>query len=160
MTLYAASFSAVAVTAQQDLFAVVAPATGIVVIHRATISQHTEVGDAQEEALLLTLRRGATTAGSVGTVVTPAGIEPNAPAFGGSVRANDTTVATGGTVVPLHVEAWNVRSVFDYLPTPECRPVLAPSQRAVLHLGVATAGASPADSLTVSGTLVFEALGG
>lgn len=158
MTMYAATFSAVAVTAQQDLFEIVAPSTGIVILQRIVISQTTEVGDAQEESLLLTLRRGATTSGSGGTTVTPASggaMENSGPAFTGVVEANNTTVATAGTVTPLHIEAWNIRSVFDWLPIPECRPILSPSQRAVLNLGT-----TPADSITMSGTLLFEWLGG
>ena len=158
MTMYAATFTGVAVTAQQDLFEISAPATGIVIIHRCTISQVTEVGEAQEEGLQIALRRGATASGSGGTTVTPAAggaMENSGPAFTGVVEANNTTVANTGTITTLHVEGWNVRAPFDYLPTPECRPILSPSQRAVFNLGT-----TPADSITVSGVLVFEWLGG
>jgi len=158
MTMYAATFSNVAVTAAQDLFEISAPATGIVILHRIVISQSSDFGDAQEEGLVLALRRGATTTGSGGTTVTPgvgAAMENMGPAFTGVVKANSTTPATGGTPVAFHVEAWNVRGPFDYLPTPELRLILSPSQRAVLNLT-----AAPADALTVSGTLNFEWLGG
>ena len=157
MTMYSATFTAVAVTAAQDLFEITAPATGIVIVHRLIVSQSSDFGDAQEEGLLLTLRRGATTSGSGGTTITPAAggaMENSGPAFTGVVEANITTVATTGTITTLHAEVWNVRGVFDYLPTPECRPILSPSQRIVLNT------TAPADSLTVSGTAVFEWLGG
>lgn len=158
MTVYAATFSNVTVSAQQDLFEIVAPATGIVVIHRCLISQTSDVGDAAEEGLLIQLKRGQTTSGSGGTVATPAAggaMENSGPAFTGVVEANNTTKATTGTITTLHAEAWNVRTVFDFLPTPEMRPILSPSQRATFELAT-----TPADALSMSGVLQFEWLGG
>lgn len=155
MTLYSATFQNVAVSAQQDLFEIVAPAGGVVVLHRAVISQTSEVGDAAEEGLSLLLKRGATTSGSGGTAVTPNALALPAAAFAGTVEANNTTKATAGTIVTLHAEAWNVRGPFDWFPSPEARVVLAPGQRATLELAT-----TPADALTVSGVLVFEAVGG
>jgi hypothetical protein len=158
MTVYAASFSNVSVTAQQDFFEISAPATGIVIIHRCLISQTSDVGDAAEEGLLILLKRNQTTSGSGGTTVTPAAggaMENSGPAFSGVVEANNTTKAGTGTISTLHAEAWNVRQVFDFLPTPEMRPVLSPSQRATFELAT-----TPADALSVSGVLQFEWLGG
>jgi hypothetical protein len=162
MTVYAASFSNVSVTAQQDFFEITAPTTGIVIIHRCIISQTSDVGDAAEEGLLILLKRGQTTSGSGGTTVTPAAggaMENAGPAYptasGGVVEANNTTKASAGTITTLHAEAWNVRSVFDFLPVPEMRPVLSPGQRATFELAT-----TPADALSVSGVLQFEWLGG
>ena len=158
MTIYVNSFQAVSVSAQVDFFEIVAPATGVVVIHRCLITQSSDVGDAAEEGLLILLDRGNTTSGSGGTAITQAAgmaMEQAGPAFTGTVEYCNTTKATAGTVTNLHAEVWNVRTAWDFLPTPELRPVLSPSQRAVFELAT-----TPADALTVSGTLVFEWLGG
>lgn len=154
MALYAVAFSAVAVTAQQDLIQLAAPSSGVVFIHRATISQSSDVGDAAEEGLTLLLKRG-TTASTIGTGTTPVPLETAGAAYGGTAAVNQTTKMASGTISTLHAEAWNIRGGFDYLPTPETRIVLSPSQKFGLELAT-----TPADSITVSGTLVFESLGG
>lgn len=160
MSLYSNAFSAVAVTAQQDLFEITAPAGGVVIIHRIIISQTTEVADAQEEQLLLLLKRGATTTGSGGTTIAQSagmGMEPNGPAFPGVVKVNNTTKASVGTIVTLHAEAWNVRGTYEYLPPPELRPILSPSAAAArLTVELAT---TPADSVTINGVINFEYIG-
>lgn len=153
--LYSAVFSGVAVTAQQDLFELAAPADCIVVVHQIILTQSTEVGDAQEEGLSILLKRGATTTGSGGSTVTPAPTEFGFAAAGSTAKANNTTKATTGTIVTLHAENWNVRSDKLILPTPELRLVLSPSQRLTVELAT-----TPADSITMSGTLYFEEIGG
>jgi hypothetical protein len=97
--LYTAQFNAVAVTAQQDFFEVVAPADAIVVIHEFGLSQVTEVGDAAEEMLSVLMKSGQTTSGSGGTTPTGIPIELGDAAFGGTVEANNTTKASAGTIV-------------------------------------------------------------
>jgi len=153
--MYTAVFSAVAVTAQQDFFEIAAPADAVVIIHQIILSQSTEVGDAMEEGLQILLKRGATTTGSGGSTVTPAPTEFGFPAAGSTVKANNTTKAATGTIVTLHGEAWNIRSPQPFLPTPECRLVLSPSQRFTVELAT-----TPADSVTVTGTMYFEEIGG
>lgn len=154
MVMFSAQFNAVAVTAVQDLFSMVAPATtGICCVHRCLITQSSDFGDANEEAPIILIKRGATTVGSGGSSVTAADLGQTAATFGGTVRANDTTVATAGTITTLHAETWNIRGPFDYVPTPENRIWLGAGIRLVF--GLATA---PADSITVSGTLIFESL--
>ena len=61
--LYTAQFSAVAVSAAQDLFEIVAPSDAIVKIHNIRLGQTSDVGDAAEEILLIKLNSGATTSG-------------------------------------------------------------------------------------------------
>lgn len=159
MTTYSVGVLNVNVTAQQDIFNITAPATGIVIIHRALITQSSDVGDAAEEGLAIAIRRGAaSTAGSGGTVVTPGAggaTEQAGPAFTGTVRANDTTKSLITSPITLHAESWNVRTAWDFLPTPEMRPIISPSARLTVELTT-----TPADALTVSATLVFEWLGG
>lgn len=153
--MYTASFSAVAVTAAQDFFEIVAPADSVVVIHGVTISQYTDVGDAAEELLSVLIKRGQSTSGSGGSSVTPAPLNFGDAAYGGTVEANNTTKASTGTIVTLHADAWNVRSPFLWLPSPEMRIHLSPSQRATVELL-----AAPADSLTCNGTIYLEEIGG
>lgn len=153
--MYSAAFDAVAVTAAQDLFEVVAPSDACVVIHAIVVGQDTDAGDAQDEQLRIRLIRGHATSGSGGSSPTVAPLEFGDPAFGGTVEANNTTVASTGTPVTMHSEPFNVRAGFVYRPTPEERITLSPSQRLVVNLPGA-----PADSLTMSGTIVFEEIGG
>ena len=152
MTVYSAIFGAVAVTAQQDLFEITTPSTGIAIIHQIIISQSTEEGDIQEEGLRLLLKRGATTTGSGGTTVTPVPLGVGSAA-GSTVKANNTTKATSGTIVTIHAETWYIRGSFIILPTPKLQVMLQPSTRLTLELAT-----TPADSITMDGTVYFEEL--
>ncbi len=153
--LYAVQFTSVAVTAQQDLLAYTAPADAIAIIHSVEITQLSDVGDAASEGLSILHKRGATSAGSGGTSPTPAPLEFGSPAAGGVARVNDTTIASGGTIVTLRPSNWIIQSPYLWLPTPEIRHVLSPSQRYVV--GLAT---TPTDSITMSGEMIVEEIGG
>lgn len=153
--LYTVQFNGVAVTAQQDLFEVVAPSDAIVKIHRIGLSQSTEVGDAMEEGLSLLLKSGQTTSGSGGSAPTAIPNEFGDAAFGGTTEANNTTKASAGTIVTHYAWNWNIRMPFEHVFTPEERPVLSPSRRGTLELAT-----TPADSITMSGYMVIEEIGG
>lgn len=150
--IYSATFEEVAVTAAQDLIEIVAPSDAVVVIHSVSISQSTEAGDAQSEMLNLLYHRGSTS-GSGGTTVTPAPMNAGDAAFGGTCEANNTTQGTEGTI--LRAENFNVLAGYIWQPTPEERMVVSPSSRLIIELQTA-----PADSVTMSGTVVFEEIGG
>lgn len=157
--MYTATFKSTAVTAAQDLFEILAPSDAIVVIHDWTLSQTTEVGDAAEEMLILTTNRGvgSVTSGSGGAAVTPQPIQDSDAAFGGTVERNNTTilaVGTGTLETDLEVHAWNVRVPYQKIYTPETRPVLAPSTYWTLEME-----STPADSITMHGTVTFEEIG-
>ena len=152
--LYTAQFSAVAVSAAQDLFEIVAPSDAIVKIHNIRLGQTSDVGDAAEEILLIKLNSGATTSGSGGGSYTPVPIELGDAAFGGTCEINNTTQAADGTIVTHHAWPWNVRGPFEIIFEPETRPVLSPSRRGVLTIP------APADALTMMGTITFEEIGG
>lgn len=149
--IYTATFRNIAVTAIQDIFELVAPADATVKIHRITLGQVTDVGDAAEEILDVQLTSGHGTSGSGGASVTPVPRDINDPAFGGTCERNNTTQASAGTVVEHYNWAWNIRGPLDIVFTPETMPILAPSRYGCLELPVA-----PADSITMSGTIVFE----
>lgn len=153
--IYTAQFTDVAVTAIQDLFEIVAPADAIVVIHDVHFSQKSDVGDAAEEILNIQFTSGHTTSGSGGTTPPAIPREFGDAAFGGTVEANNTTQASAGTIVTHYSWDWNIRGPFDKIWTPETRPILSPSRRACFELPVA-----PADSITMSGSVTFEEIGG
>jgi len=158
--MYTAVFKNIAVAAAQDLFEIAAPSDAVVVIHDWKLSQTTETGDAAEEQLLLTTNRGVgtVTSGSGGAAVTPQPVSDGDPAFGGTVERNNTTIMAAGTgtlETDLEVHAWNVRVPYQQIYTPETRPVISPGNRWTLEME-----STPADSITMSGTITFEEIGG
>lgn len=151
--MYTASFEAVAVTAIQDLFEINAPSDAAVILHSFEIGQDSDAGDTEAEMLRCTISRAPTASGSGGSTPTARPHNEGDAAFGGTVEANNTTQATGTVVlkpIPFNVQAGCV-----YQPTPEERIVISPGDRLVVELP-----AAPADSLTMSGSIVFEEIGG
>jgi hypothetical protein len=76
------------------------------------LAQTSEVADAAEEILRISLIRlpATVTNGSGGSSVTPNPIDSHAAAVGFSARGNDTTVATtSGSALTLEESAWNIR---------------------------------------------------
>lgn len=155
--IYTIVFNRVAITAVQDLFEILCPADAVMILHRLTLSQETEEGDAQAEMLYVSIRRvtGSPTSGSGGSSATPAPTQQGDSAAGITAEVNNTTQLSGGTNTVLHSEAFNVMSGLDYFPAPEQRFVFSPSTYCLVELEEA-----PADSVTVSGTIVVEELGG
>jgi len=149
--LYTVQFNGVAVTAQQDLFEVLAPTGQRVLIHALELSQTTEVGDAQEEDLLILIKRGQTTTGSGGSTYTAVPVDANTSAAGGTYKINNTTKASAGTIATVRPGAWNVRNEYLWLPTPEMRIVVNGGVRATVELAQ-----TPADSITMNGCLWVE----
>lgn len=82
-----------------------------VTLFKMRLGQTSEVQDAGEENLLLSVCRltGTVTAGSGGSAVTPVGADSAAPAAGFTARCNDSTVATG-TLTVIEYIVWNVRA--------------------------------------------------
>lgn len=151
--IYSATFQAVAVSVVQDLFEILTPSTAVMVLHRITITQQSEEGDAQDEQLRCSVYRvtGAPTSGSGGSTATPRPHNQGDSAAGITVEINNTTQLSGGTSVALWSEAWNVRAGWDFYPAPENRPTFQPSTRCLVTLDEA-----PADAITMSGMVVFE----
>jgi len=153
--IYTAAFSSVAVTAQQDFFEIVAPSDAAVMFMAFHVSQSTDVGDAEEEGLAIIIKSGQTTSGSGGTSVTPTPKSLGDAAFGGTVEANNTTKASAGTIVTHEPFNWNIRVPLDLVLTPEEWKPLTPSARMTVELAT-----TPADSITMSGWVVFSEIGG
>lgn len=152
--VYTIQFNGVAVSAQQDFFEVVAASTKAVQLLEVHLSQTTELGDAQEEALLVLVKSGQTVSGSGGSSPTAVPLELGDAAFAGSCEVNNTTKANTGTIVTHFAWAWNIRVPLDIIFTPECVKTLAPSARMTVELGT-----TPADSITMSGYIVVRELG-
>ncbi len=148
---YTAVFQAVSVTAGQDLFALLAPAGTKLKIISCRVAQSSDFGDAQAENLRVRIRRGMTSNGSGGTTPAMIPCDPTDGAAQATARANDTTPASGGTIVECFEEAFNVQIGWVYLPVPEERIDCAVSTRIAVNLPSA-----PADALTLSGTICWE----
>ena len=104
--LYVATFAAVAATAAQDLFEIVASSSSRVLIHGWEIGQSTEAGDAQDEMARLELILGYTVSGSGGSSFTPLPLDAGHAAFGGTCEINNTTLANTGTAKVMHPAAY------------------------------------------------------
>ena len=154
--MYTVLFKAVAVTAQQDFIELTAPSDSILKIHEWELSQVTEVGDAAEEQLQVTVNRGiGSTSGSGGSAATPQPLDDGDAAAGFTAEVNNTTKMSVGTIEEIFPQCWNVRMPFTRIYTPETRPVVGPSELWTLELET-----TPADSITISGYVTVEEIGG
>ena len=152
--MYVATIEGIAVTVQQDLFEVVAPSDMSVIVHEVGISQETNEADANEEQLRIVLQSGYTTSGSNGAGIIAA---PNA--VGDAVETmtierNNTIKAANGTILTHHVESWNVRAPFLWLPTEKCHIELKASRRFVVRLNT-----TPDASITFNAVIKLEEIG-
>lgn len=144
-----------AVTTVVDLAEIVTAATHVACIHAISLSQRTEVQDAQEEQLVLRVRSGQTTSGSGGnTGVTAIPRLIGDAAHGMTVETFNTTQASAGTIVQHGLWQWNLRMPFEKIFTPETRIWIPPSTRATLELVF-----TPADSVTMFGEILIEVIG-
>jgi len=148
--IYSAPLDALAFTTATDVFEVTVAADKGVTVHAMELGQHTDLGDASEEVLRIGLYRGVTP-GSTGTALTEVAYD-NAgnPAVGAAVVANRGTASTGGTLVDILT--WNVRIPTRWIWTPETRPYIGPDDDPFSFRLIA----APADSITVSGVLIWQ----
>jgi hypothetical protein len=152
--VYSVNFENVAVTEDQDLFEISPADDKPVRLLGLFLSQSTETGDAAEEMMRIQVLRGHSTGGSGGSAPTPTPIDPDSPAAGFASEVNNTTIASAGTAVALHSEAFNVRSGMAHWWTPETAPMARQGNTTI----VVRVMANPADSVTMSGTLYVEEL--
>ena len=148
MRTHSAPMDAIAVTTATDLFHITV--TDTIKIHELDLSQTTDLGDAQEEVLRFGLYR-AVTGGSGGTAATEVqyasgdGDGPTAV-----VLCANSSISTAGTLI--HIFGWNIRVPFEKVWTPELRPRIDSGEDPVSFRLMA----APADSITISGTLIWE----
>jgi hypothetical protein len=151
--VYAVTFSAVAVSAAQDLFEITPADDKPVEIVGIELGQSSDYGDAQDEGLQISIIRGHTTSGSGGSAPTPAPINPNDSASGFTAEVNNTTIASTGTTVTLHTGCWNVRGGYINWWPEGCRPTAGQGNTTIVVRQTA-----PADAITMSGTLYVREL--
>lgn len=147
--IYTASFTEVAVTAQQDLFQIEAN-TVPAIIHAVYLSQTTDVGDAAAEHLSILIRR---VTDAVTNDIAEQALDGGDAAANADLAVNETTELTTGAAT-LHADSWNIALPFVWLPPPEHRIVVQVSNAVVVNLNT-----TPADSITMSGTMYFEEIG-
>lgn len=152
--LYSVPFSAVSVSAAQDVFEVLAASGKPFILHRILLAQSSDYGDAQAEGLSVLIKRatGSYTSGSGGSTVTPAKHLTNDAAAGPTAEINNTSQAAAGSgaLTTIHADAFNVQAGWDYFPAPEQRLLFLAAEAVVVSI------TAPADAVTMSGTLVFE----
>lgn len=152
---YSVVFSAVAVTAAQDLFELTPADDKPVKIVGIELGQSSDAGDAADELLQLSIIRGFTVSGSGGSAATPAPLPSSVGvASGFAAEVNNTTVANTGTSVTLMTTCWNVRAGYINWFPEGCEPGAGQGNTTIVVRTTA-----PADSLTLSGTLYVEEAG-
>lgn len=150
--MYSAVFEKITVSAAQDLFEINAPDDSAVIIHGWAIGQSSDAGDSESEQLNILVHRGSTS-GSGGSTVTARPLQVGDSAFGGTIKANNTSQSTEGILIDAR--CFNVMAGIEIIYTPEMRPILSPSGRLIIELQDA-----PADGLIVNGSVFFEEIGG
>jgi hypothetical protein len=150
--IYYAVFDSVSVSAACDLFYLKPPSSRAVVIHEVVVTQDTSE---TSEQLPLQMFRTATDNSAQGSANTPAKGAPGFASAASTVRTNITGGNLATVTELLSTESQNVLGGWSFLPTPECRPVVAPAGNGfVVRLKTA-----PTASIPISGRLVFEEIG-
>lgn len=150
--VYTVSFDDVSVSAAQDLLSVATSSGLAVAVHMITLGQRT-LTSWEAKPLRLVRYSGAYTASSGGNAATARPHNFNDAASGCTCRINDTTAASGGTSVTIATDEWVFLNNYLWLPAPEDRIILAPSQALQVRLPTAPSGATSA-----SGSITFEEL--
>ena len=158
MSIFTATFSAVAVSAAQDVFELVAASPNKVSLREVRIGQYSDFGDAAAEMLSVQIVVGHTTSGSGGSTVTGNNLrnwDTNAaPADTTTVEANNTTIASSGTGLVLIADSFNIASGWWYRPPEDERIMIDGAGSATARLVVRVT--APADAITTNGTIVYE----
>lgn len=155
--IYTVNFANVSISTLQDLFELTPADDKPLEIVGLFLTQvgNADVGDAQEELLRFSIIRGYTTSGSGGSAPTPAPVKRSDSASGFTVEVNNTTVATAGTPVVIHEDAFNVRAGYaNWWPLGAEPDASQANTTLVIRLN-----AAPADAITLSGTLYVREYG-
>jgi len=151
--IYTVVFSAVAVSAAQDLFEITPADDKPIEIVGIELGQSSDAGDAADELLQISIIRGHTTSGSGGSAPTPTPMSPAEAAAGFTAEVNNTTVATTGTTTTLTTTCWNVRAGYIQWFPEGMRPSATQANTTIVVRQTA-----PADAITMSGTLYVREL--
>lgn len=130
------------VTTAKTLMYITTPSNAIIEILRATV---TAIDDVTNEQLVVELNRIATLGTPTATTtVTPKPTEELTTAFGGTVKADVTASEPTYDSAGSEIAAYGANKLagWEFVPLPEERPVIKPSDTVGLHmleaLGVAT----------------------
>lgn len=148
---YAVTFTAVTVSAAQDLFEITPADDKPVRLLGLTFGQSSDVGDAASENLGLTVVRGYTVSGSGGSAPTPAPLDGIDTAAGFTAEVNNTTVANTGTAVTLHADVINTQAGYAYFWPEGMQP-----QASQANTTIVVRITAPADAITANGTLYVQ----
>jgi hypothetical protein len=154
--IYTVVFAAVSVSAAQDAFEITPADDKPVELVGISFAQTGvgDVGDAAEELLRWSVIRGHTTSGSGGTSPTPRPVKRTDAAAGFAAEVNNTTIASVGTTVTLHEDAFNVRAGQTFWWPEGAEPEAAQGDTTIV-----VRLAAPADAITLSGTLYVREAG-
>lgn|SRR5262252_7520675 len=148
--LYSVEFENVTVTASQDFFEISPADDKPCRIVGLFLSQNSDKGDAEEEFMRWRVIRGHATSGSGGSAATPRPINPTDVAASFAAEVNNTTIASAGTAVNLHSDAFNIRSGLGLWIPENCWWECSQGAGVII---VVRLMAAPADALSMSGTL-------
>ncbi len=137
-----------AASGDYDLFELVPADDKPIEIVAISLGNKSEVGDAQDEELAISIVRGNTTS-SNGTSTTPQPLDPSDGAASFTAETVGATVATAGTSVTLVADTFNVRAGWPLVLPEAMRPKVSQANTA-MYVRLTTA---VADDLTLSGTL-------
>jgi hypothetical protein len=152
--IYTVQFENVAVTAAQDFFEIAPASNTPVALHALLLTQSSDVGDAEEEMLRVSIVRGHSTGGSGGSAGTENPLSPLDTAAAFVAEINNTTIASAGTPLTLLSYSFNIRAGLELWFPPELRPICTAAQTNI----VVRLHSTPADSLSMSGTVFVEEL--
>jgi len=136
-----------------DLFEIAPAANVPVALHGIHLGQTSELGDASEEQLTVSVVRGHATGGN-GSATTARPMLAGDSAAAAACETIATTPASAGTGVTLDVHTFNIRAGLEVWWPPEVRPVCSAAQTLIVVRLLTTV----ADDLTMNGTLYFEEL--
>lgn len=154
--VYTCTFEGTAVTAAVDFFELTPGDDKPLEVLGLFLSQSSDVGDAAEEILRIKVIRGHATTGTGGTqAATPRPVSANDAAAGFTYDTLNTTIASTGTAVDLHADAFNIRTGFGLWLPEGCEWGVGQGNTTL----VVRLMAAPTDSLTMSGTVYVREQG-
>jgi hypothetical protein len=151
---YTVSFSSTAFATGTDLWELIAADDKPIEVYGLFLAVDTEVGDAAEEILPFKVMRGAATTGT-GTATTPRPLHSTDAAAGFTAKALLSANSTGGSVVDLFADAFNVRVGYQ-LWLPEESEWETTQTAGLIEIRLMNV---PADSVDISSTLFVREAG-
>lgn len=133
--VYVARLDATVISTAITLIQLNAPATAVLEILKAWVTQTLSEVSTQEEIQIL-----RTTTAGTGTSFTPILISPGSAAAGATVTTNHSAEGTAGDSVIR--EGFNILNGWYYIPIPDERIYVAPSGRLALKFPAAPASAT------------------